>query len=170
MRNKAKYAALGLLAAVSAVLLNGARSESPTYKWKSPANLHTVRAGACSALLPDGSVLITGGKGADGPLATTERFNGYESVEAAPMSHARADHACVALNDGRVLVAGGVTSGEAATNAVEVFDPETRAWTLAGSMTAARSAAASAGRWPREGRAQALARRSSRAGPSFGSA
>ncbi len=44
------------------------------------------------------------------------------------------------MADGRVLVAGGTTSAsiEDPTAAAQVYDPETRAWTSAGSMGAAR--------------------------------
>ena len=111
MRKTAAYLATGFLALISAFIVHGARSDTPTYQWSSAGALRTARLGACAALLPDGSVLITGGKSDEISLATAERLVGNESLEAAPMSYARADHACVALSDGRVLVAGGTTSG-----------------------------------------------------------
>src|SRR5882724_7901515 len=64
--------------------------------------------GACSALLPDGRSLITGGRASAEPLSTAHYFerNGTVSV-AASMLAARTGHIGIALTDGTVLVAGG---------------------------------------------------------------
>ena len=101
-----------------------------------------ARTGASAALLPDGRVLIAGGTGADGPLATAELYDSSGFFTATtPMQQARASHACAALQDGRVLVAGGVSTGGVATSSAEVYDPATAAWSLVGDMAQARSAA-----------------------------
>src|SRR4051812_22004513 len=66
-----------------------------------------ARTGACSATLKDGSVLITGGRGSNGTLGSTEVFSAKKgSADGPAMSAPRADHACAVLPDGRVLVAG----------------------------------------------------------------
>jgi hypothetical protein len=94
-------------------------------------------------LLSDGRILITGGDGASGPLATAEIFNTDGSVSpAAPMNVARSGHISAVLQDGRVLVAGGTVAGGGATNAAEIYDPTANTWTsLAGGMIEARSSA-----------------------------
>lgn len=57
----------------------------------------------------------------------------------ASMSVARIDHTATRLPDGRVLVAGGVTTGPAPTATAEVFDPDAGTWSPAASMRLARS-------------------------------
>src|SRR5262249_5312185 len=64
--------------------------------------------GACSASLPDGRSLISGGDGSVGVLASAKYFEKSGQITSvAPMLSARTDHICVALEDGTVLVAGG---------------------------------------------------------------
>ena len=101
--------------------------------------MRDARAGAAAVSLPDGRVLITGGVGSAGPLASAE-YLGVDgpSVAAAPMSVPRSEHISVALKDGRVLVAGGRTSGGAGTNVAELFEPKANTWTTIGWMQSAR--------------------------------
>src|SRR5262249_48717826 len=48
-------------------------------------------------------------------------------------------HTATLLQDGRVLVAGGVIDGSAyVTNTAEIYDPATNAWSATGSMNVAR--------------------------------
>src|SRR6266404_2921887 len=98
--------------------------------------LNEARAGAGTALLPDGRVLVTGGDGASGPLASAEYLGAVGNLPA--MRTPRSAHITVALKDGRVLVAGGRTTGSSATDSAEIFDPETSAWTPVASMQYAR--------------------------------
>jgi hypothetical protein len=53
------------------------------------------------------------------------------------MQYPRSGHICTGLADGRVLVAGGTSSG-AATNSAEIFDPVSGSWSLAANMAEAR--------------------------------
>src|SRR5207245_359278 len=86
---------------------------------------------------------VTGGTASNGALAGSEVFDvRHGSSDAAQMSYPRANHACAALPDGRVLVAGGTTSGGASLNAAEVFDPSTGKWTTISPMSDSRSGAA----------------------------
>src|SRR5207237_10529534 len=48
---------------------------------------------------------------------------------------------CAVLQDGRVLVAGGTTSGGGITNSAEIYDPSADSWSQAGLMNDARSGA-----------------------------
>ena len=57
------------------------------------------------------------------------------------MSHARTAHAAVTLQDGRVLVAGGVNgfgSMEESLNSAEIFDPQTEEWAAAANLNISR--------------------------------
>jgi len=104
------------------------------------AGFKIARTGACSVTLSDGSVLITGGRGSHGSLASAEVFAAKRGSDLiATMSYPRADHACAALTDGRILVAGGTTLGGGTVNTAEVLDPATGKWATVGSMSVARS-------------------------------
>ncbi len=56
-------------------------------------------------------------------------------VQTGAMNVARAAFATIALHDGRVLVAGGITVGGVPTTSAEIYDPATGHWTATGSMT-----------------------------------
>ena len=55
------------------------------------------------------------------------------------MANARQIHTATRLSDGRVLVAGGVTTGGGPTATAELYDPSTGTWSSAASMHVARS-------------------------------
>jgi Kelch motif/Galactose oxidase, central domain len=55
------------------------------------------------------------------------------------MTAQRAAHTATLLPDGKVLVAGGFTSGESSLASAEIFDPATNTFASAGNMNAARS-------------------------------
>ena len=112
---------------------NQLQAAAATAQWTQPGSLAEARSGSAAAVLSDGRVLITGGTGSSGPLATTEFFNTDGSFSAgAPMQDARANHTAVVLQDGRVLVAGGTTTGGAITNTAEIYNPSSNSWTLVG--------------------------------------
>ena len=78
-----------------------------------------------------------------GALASAAYFEtDGRMTPAAPMLEPRADHVCVALEDGTVLVAGGDSGKNGATNAAEIFHPDTNTWTPAAPMLTARRHAA----------------------------
>jgi N-acetylneuraminic acid mutarotase len=104
--------------------------------------------------LSDGRVLVAGGATAaldDGslvdPLAAARVYDPTTNIWAAvgPMSTPRAGHTATLLNDGRVLVTGGISTtsedqeSTPALASAEIYDPATRSWSLAGSMAAART-------------------------------
>ena len=100
---------------------------------------------AAAAVLGDGRVLVTGGydrpwSGGKAPPALNSVivYNPLSDTSsvAAPMRVPRARHAAVALRDGRVAVLGGV--GLNATASIEVYDPWTNSWRLAGSLAQPR--------------------------------
>lgn len=55
-----------------------------------------------------------------------------------PMIEARASHAAVRLDDGRVVVMGGSGADGTVLNSVEIYDPSTNQWTMAEPMAQAR--------------------------------
>ena len=58
---------------------------------------------------------------------------------AARMHIARSNHISVVLHDGRVLVAGGTTTGGRTTSSAEIYDPVSNVWSAATSMVEPRS-------------------------------
>ena len=89
-----------------------------------------ARAGAASVLLQDGRTLITGGVSASGALASVEIFDTTGNFCAAPlcvppasMNFARSKHTATVLQDGRVLVAGGIGGGGTPVASAEIYDP-----------------------------------------------
>ncbi len=111
--------------------------------WSMTGSLpETVGSGPTAVRLLDGRVLVSGGGNRCGavfnqaalfdPLTSTWTATGSLTIP-------REFHSALLLSDGRVLVAGGVTSSpfNAVANA-EIFDPLTGTWTPVGSMGTAR--------------------------------
>ena len=122
------------------VILHGSLPPASINAWLPAGNLTAARAGAASILLQDGRLLITGGNGASGALATTEILDPSAGFTAGPpMNFARAHHVAVLLQDGRVLVAGGTDASGAASQTAELFDPNSNTFTsAAGVLSSAR--------------------------------
>src|SRR5215813_6171857 len=75
------------------------------------------RDATCSASLPDGRSLVTGGNALGSSLTAAKYFErDGQLISVAPMLTARADHICIALKDGTVLVAGGITAKNESTS------------------------------------------------------
>jgi Kelch motif len=124
------------------VILHGSLPPVSINAWLPAGNLTAARAGAASVLLQDGRLLITGGNGASGALATTEILDPSSGFLAGPsMNFARANHVAVALQDGRVLVAGGTDASGNASQTAELYDPGANSWSASGPLMVGRSGA-----------------------------
>ncbi|MBI2689358.1 MAG: hypothetical protein HYX27_23885 [Acidobacteria bacterium] len=120
------------------LLVQGSRVNRPVGKWVEFGDLVSARSGACAANLPDGSMMIIGGEDENGPLSTVETLSLSGGAKLASMKFARSHFACVAMSDGRVLVAGGTVAPNGALNSAEIFDPSAGTWSDAGPMAIAR--------------------------------
>ena len=94
------------------------------------APMRMAREGHTATVLPDGTVMIAGGTGADGrAIRSVEIYdparNTWTAAEA--MNTARARHTATLLNDGRVLFTGGIDETTYLDHA-EVFDPRANTW------------------------------------------
>ena len=149
-RHTAVLCALGLVTCLTGHALVGSVPAVGTNQWAAGPALIEARAGATATSLGDGNVLVTGGRGATGPLASVELLtsNGT-AVPVGPMSLARAEHTAALLGDtGNVLVAGGTTvvateegTAEVVTGSVEVFDSAAAIWYPVGSLLHPRAGA-----------------------------
>jgi hypothetical protein len=139
-------ASFGAFVVLYVVSFSALISGVPSGTWaRAPeGEMSVARAGASAVQLADGRILITGGRGGDPEtpdiLRTAEVFGENGTfVPASPMVEPRAGHASVLLQDGRVLVTGGVTAGGADTSTAEIYDPSSNDWSEPGAMLEARS-------------------------------
>jgi WD40 repeat protein len=100
--------------------------------------------GVTADLLPDGQVLVAGGRDNSldqKPVAAAVLYD-PETGKFAPtgsMAQARSDQTATLLPDGRVLIAGGIGSSGDRLASAELYDPKTGKFALTGSMVKARS-------------------------------
>ena len=87
-----------LTAFAALVITQTSLTPPPSGTWATIGSLAQARAGASSALLADGRLLVTGGAGASGPVNSAELFSIAGSFSAAaPISVARQNHISVTL-------------------------------------------------------------------------
>lgn len=103
------------------------------------SSMNSARSEHTATALTDGRVLVAGGKGIGGTLASVEVLNAAGSAWIAlpPMLSARTNHTATRLPDGRVLVAGGALANALST--AEVFDPVSNSWSAVSAMSNART-------------------------------
>jgi N-acetylneuraminic acid mutarotase len=113
--------------------------------WLPTGDLNVPRSSHTATLLPDGRVLVAGGRNANAILGSAELYDpatGTWSITGG-LNIARVDFTATLLPSGKVLVAGGISStappDSAPTSTAELYDPATGLWSPTGSMTAIRS-------------------------------
>lgn len=114
-----------------------------TGAFSSSGSLTEARLNHTSTLLSDGRVLVAGGFGEDGPLASAEVWEPSTGVfsPTGSLREPRALHTGTLLPDGRVLIVGG-WHDESGTyiesDSAEIWSPTTGEFTAAGSLVEAR--------------------------------
>lgn len=123
----------------SALLLCFCAGSAYAAGWSSVASLNTPRQYHTSTLLPNGKVLIAGGSGANGYLASAEIYDPATNswASAGSLSAARYGHTATLLTNGQVLVVGGQNNTGYLTSA-ELYDPASNSWRVAAALTTAR--------------------------------
>jgi len=107
--------------------------------------LTTARVAETATLLPDGTVLVTGGLDNFGHSLNTAEIYNPVSDKFSPtgtLNEARAIHAAALLKSGNVLLVGGSTDS-VLTHAIasaELYNPNTRKFIVTGSMASPRTA------------------------------
>ncbi|CAF1127747.1 unnamed protein product [Adineta steineri] len=105
-----------------------------TGTWANTGNMNVGRQHHTASTLPNGYVLIAGGKIGASPINSAELYNPLRGIWTSTrnMNFARYDHTASILANGHVLVAGGVASGNSDT--AELYNPSTGTWTTTGDM------------------------------------
>jgi N-acetylneuraminic acid mutarotase len=101
-----------------------------TNRWTAVANLNHARGGHTATLLPDGQILVVGGKDNTQVLVSAERYDPANNrwTDVASPTFARWLHTAALLSGGQVLVAAGKGETEAIAN-MERYDPAANSWT-----------------------------------------
>lgn len=113
--------------------------------WTPAPNMDTERAWHTATLLPDGTVLVVGGRDTWGSsLAGAELYDpgAKRWIQLKTMLDSRWDHTAVLLPNGKVLVTGGEHVGlldNQLLDRSELFDPDTGTWSATGRMSRQRS-------------------------------
>jgi N-acetylneuraminic acid mutarotase len=117
--------------------------------WTRSGLLNSARSNPTAVLLADGRVFVAGGRYTDQThppriLRSSELWDpkGGTWSRTGDLAHPRIGASAAVLDDGRVVVVGGVESSEAAPfeqASAEVYDPRSGRWSPAGSLAIARS-------------------------------
>ena len=129
-------------------ILSSAELYNPATKmWTSTGSMSLPRADHGATLLNDGQVLATGGFSPDGPdyisLKTAETYNPDTGTctPTGSMAGGRLSHSATQLQNGEVLVAGGVDlkpDPGTIVDSAELYDPQTGTWRSTGALDTER--------------------------------
>lgn len=118
--------------------------------WTPAAPMLEIRFGETATLLPDGDVLVVGGRsdwaGHGFTRATAELFDPATGrwTQTGSLGSARQGQIAILLASGKVLVAGGDASGGSPASSLvsaELYDPRTGTWAYTGHLMSAREGA-----------------------------
>ncbi|MCL2021861.1 MAG: hypothetical protein FWG81_07165 [Betaproteobacteria bacterium] len=120
--------------------------DSASRQWQSGSVLVQDRIFHSATLMPDGSVLLTGGESdpawesdiANPVLASVERYASGQISAVLPMYTARAKHSATALPDGRLLVVGGLDANGRPITSAELLDARANEWLVLPPLRTAR--------------------------------
>jgi hypothetical protein len=117
-----------------------------TGSWRSTGSMLTARYSHTATLLSSGLVLVAGGCCDSGqpPLTSLHSAELYDPATetwstTGSLVTARNSHTATALNDGTVLVAGGLFYRTGTTASAERFDPASGTWSVTGVLNDARA-------------------------------
>ena len=98
--------------------------------WTAAPEMASVHSGHAAASLPDGGVLVTGGRDEHGPVSNIERYDPARNLwaPAGTLSDARWQHTTTLLPGGKILAIGGKSVTDSALATVEQYDPGTNSW------------------------------------------
>jgi len=101
--------------------------------------------GHTASLLPDGKVMIAGGRASSSPSLSRSQVYLFDSSDetwetTGSLVNGRFFHSAALLPDGRPVVFGGSVSSSSTTasTSVEIYDLRTRTWSLAGNLNVGR--------------------------------
>jgi hypothetical protein len=106
-----------------------------TAAFSATGGLHTARQAATATLLNNGLVLIAGGIGPSGTLASAELYNPSSGVfiSTGNLNVARGGQSATLLNNGMVLLVGGFDANSGTVSSAEIYNPATGTFSLTGS-------------------------------------
>ena len=129
-------------------IINNAEIYDPvTNNWSATASLSVNRYSHTATLLQNGQVLVAGGFGGADSATTLNGAELFQPPAGATVASwtatgslhkGRYSHTATLLNDGTVLVAGGVDAAGNDIDSSELFDPGTGTWTVVGKLNSAR--------------------------------
>ncbi len=118
-----------------------------TGTWSNTGSMSTGRMSASATLLPNGLVLVAGGRNAEGGIPSSGFLSSAELYDpdtqtwtvTGSMNGGRADQTATLLSNGLVLIAGGYGSGDInPIQSAELYNPATGTWNQTGMMGTAR--------------------------------
>lgn len=117
-----------------------------TGRWSLTGSMHEARQDHAAVLLANGEVLVLGGNASDARttrlLSSAELYDPSTGAwtDAGRLTLGRTNASVTLLPDGKVLVAGGVSSSaDSPERSAEVYDPASGSWARTGAMTVARN-------------------------------